>query len=114
MYSKESGKFWSILGPGSSLRLAWRRPIYRSACADIGIKMNILRFIVFVIVLYAGYRALKYLMRPKNERPAGEGEPARPDDFVRCAVCGLHIPKAQALSAREDYYCCVEHRDRSA
>ena len=77
--------------------------------------MNIRRFIVFVIVLYAGYRALKYLLRPKNERPTGEGEPAaRPDDFVRCAVCGLHIPKAQALSVQEAYYCCAEHRDRSA
>ncbi|GGH53567.1 hypothetical protein GCM10010975_09330 [Comamonas phosphati] len=41
---------------------------------------------------------------------------APPQDMVACAACGLHLPRADALSsstARGRYFCCAEHRDAS-
>jgi len=41
--------------------------------------------------------------RRAADSPAGEGE------LVRCARCGLHLPKSDARSASGRYYCSDEH-----
>lgn len=33
------------------------------------------------------------------------------DDMVRCAQCGLHLPKSESVQADEHFFCCAEHRD---
>jgi uncharacterized protein len=43
-------------------------------------------------------------------RPAAGG----PQEMVRCAVCGLHLPQAEAVTdARGVTYCSPEHRLRA-
>lgn len=40
---------------------------------------------------------------------------AAPQDMVSCAVCGLHLPRDEALSdARGRTFCSPEHRDQAA
>jgi len=41
--------------------------------------------------------------RPKADSPAGDGE------LVRCAHCGLHLPKSDARSVGDRYFCSDEH-----
>ncbi len=31
------------------------------------------------------------------------------EDMVRCARCGVHIPKKESLSINQQYYCCETH-----
>lgn len=33
-----------------------------------------------------------------------------PVDIVACAVCGVHLPKTDALCAVDAFYCCEVHR----
>jgi uncharacterized protein len=56
----------------------------------------------------------------RNHRPAAkprdkprQDTPAQPQDMVRCAVCSLHLPRADALPGRDGrLYCCADHRLR--
>ncbi|MBP6896438.1 MAG: hypothetical protein KBC94_18670 [Pseudacidovorax sp.] len=42
-----------------------------------------------------------------NARPAVRG----PQQMVRCAHCGLHLPAADAVSGRHGTYCSDRHRN---
>ena len=56
-----------------------------------------------------------------NRRDPGEGAPggkakplAPPQDMVRCPVCAVHLPRADALPGPDGrLYCCADHRARS-
>ena len=71
--------------------------------------------LVLAVVLVAAW-----LWR-NNRRTQGHQEAARtpppaalPQDMVRCPVCSLHLPRADALAGPDGHlYCCAEHR-RSA
>lgn len=32
------------------------------------------------------------------------------EDMVRCAQCGLHLPRSESLSSGRAFYCSAEHR----
>ena len=44
-------------------------------------------------------------------RSIDEPSPAQPEsqDMVRCATCGVHLPKAESIEKSGEYYCCTEH-----
>lgn len=33
------------------------------------------------------------------------------DDMVRCAQCGVHLPKGESIQTGGKYFCCIEHRN---
>ncbi|KQP14172.1 PP0621 family protein [Pseudorhodoferax sp. Leaf267] len=43
---------------------------------------------------------------PPRKRPAGKAVA----EMTRCAVCGLHLPLADAERSARGTYCSVEHR----
>lgn len=50
---------------------------------------------------------------------AGAGRPnvdarALPVPMVRCAECGVHAPKGDAVAAGGEYFCSTEHAQRHA
>lgn len=53
-----------------------------------------------------------YLIVRSGRRKSG-GDASRPEtrdeDMVRCRVCGVHLPRSEALSSRGDFYCTEEH-----
>ena len=34
------------------------------------------------------------------------------EDMVRCHVCGVNLPRSEALMSRGEVYCCEEHRQK--
>ena len=34
------------------------------------------------------------------------------EDMVRCAQCGVHLPRSESLVTQGQYYCSAEHRGR--
>ncbi|WP_034176647.1 PP0621 family protein, partial [Burkholderia ambifaria] len=44
-------------------------------------------------------------------RPNG-GTRALPEPMVRCAECGVHAPKGDAVAAGGEYFCSTEHAQR--
>lgn len=53
--------------------------------------------------------------RSRTRRSGGEARPPRPDSgpeaMSRCARCGVHLPRSEALLSGGQVYCCAEHRD---
>jgi uncharacterized protein len=64
-----------------------------------------LRMLVLIaLVVLAVWLVRKALRAPQDRRPlAKEGE------LVRCAHCGLHLPRAEAREAAGLLYCSEEH-----
>ncbi len=44
-----------------------------------------------------------------RDKPAAPPPPGA-ELMVRCAHCGLHLPRKEALAHAERWYCCEEHR----
>ena len=43
-----------------------------------------------------------------------EGPPRGTEDMVRCAVCGVHLPRSESLVTRDRHYCSAEHQRQHA
>lgn len=46
------------------------------------------------------------------ERPPAPAQPPALQDMVSCAVCAVHLPQADAVKGRKDWYCSDGHRQR--
>jgi uncharacterized protein len=46
-----------------------------------------------------------------RRRVKGESSAKAPaENMVRCAQCGIHLPRGESLMVRGQYYCCSEHQ----
>ena len=50
---------------------------------------------------------------PPPRAPSDRSASGRPEDMVRCAVCGVHLPRSESFTSHGQFYCTDEHR-RSA
>ncbi len=48
------------------------------------------------------------LLRTYRKQPPHNNSSA--EDMVRCAQCGVHLPRSEALMAGGNFYCCDAHR----
>jgi uncharacterized protein len=47
----------------------------------------------------------------KRKIQRGAGRPRElSEDMVRCAHCGVHLPRSESLMSGEAFYCTPEHR----
>lgn len=69
---------------------------------------RILFFVLLAVVAYVGWRWMQRAARP--DPTARNNGAALPQVMVSCAVCGLHLPRQEALVAGDRFYCCDEHR----
>jgi uncharacterized protein len=67
------------------------------------------RLIFLVLAIALVYWLLRRFSRP----PSAPRDPSQPEDMVSCARCGLNLPKSEAVSSGDDYYCCEAHRRES-
>lgn len=71
------------------------------------------KFLLLVVVIAGVVLLLKNYQRTiarqqqgdKAEPPATGGE-----DMVRCARCGVHLPKSESFLAQGKFFCSDEHR----
>ena len=69
--------------------------------------------LVLGIVLIAVYI---WRANRRAERRPPTGTPTAPpstQDMVRCPVCALHLPAADAVSGQRGRYCSSEHRQQA-
>ncbi|WP_212630594.1 PP0621 family protein [Pseudomonas sp. KB-10] len=71
--------------------------------------MGLFRLLFWIAVIFAAiWIWRRYISKPKSTRPA-EGAAA---PMVRCAHCGVHVPKPQALSQNQQWYCSQAHLEQ--
>jgi len=66
------------------------------------------RIVFFVLLALAIYLVWR-LVQKKAQPPHADSSVARLP-MVSCAVCGLHVPREEALIQDERYFCCEAHR----
>lgn len=64
-----------------------------------------------LILIIAGVLfALWLLRRIQTSHKRGPAPPpAVPEDMVRCAQCGVHLPRSESHEASGQYFCSEEH-----
>lgn len=71
--------------------------------------MKYLLLLGLALVLYYVLRAPR--VRADKAAPGAARQPALPQAMVRCPVCSVHLPQADALAgASGRQYCSHEHR----
>lgn len=50
--------------------------------------------------------------RRKREERSRKADAAKSEDMVRCAQCGIHLPRGESLMVRGETFCCAEHEQR--
>jgi len=72
--------------------------------------MGLLRFLFFALAIGFLAVVVKRLLAPEPEKKEQPREPYNP--MVRCAHCGVNLPRDHAIRSKDGhYYCSIEHRD---
>ena len=68
------------------------------------------RLLLLLVIFFVIYLLLKFYRKQirKGELPSEEALHAQ--DMVRCAHCGVHLPKHESLLIEDKYYCSEAHR----
>lgn len=77
-------------------------------------KYLVLVAIVLVVLAWLRHQARQDRGTTEQKPSAPPDTPRTPQDMVRCAHCGLHLPATDALTGTQDRrYCCAAHRDQT-
>ncbi|MFZ2301397.1 MAG: PP0621 family protein [Gallionella sp.] len=64
---------------------------------------RLLLFIAVAVLIYLLIRVYRK-DKPRKDKKIAE-------DMVRCAHCGIHLPKGESIQAEGHFFCGTEHRD---
>ncbi|MFZ2162180.1 MAG: PP0621 family protein [Sideroxyarcus sp.] len=65
------------------------------------------RLLFLLAVLAVVYLLIRSFRRPA---PRQDASAAPVEEMVRCAKCGVHLPKSESILAGGNYYCSDAHR----
>ena len=69
-------------------------------------------FGIRVLIYLLGIGLIVWILMRLAKGPRIEKQQTKKvDDMVRCARCGMFVPRHEAISAEDRYYCCSQHRD---
>lgn len=63
------------------------------------------------LLLLVAIVAVVYLLIRSFRKNAPRQDKTITDDMVRCAHCGVHLPKGESIQADGHFFCSTEHRD---
>lgn len=70
-----------------------------------------------IILLVLAFAAALWLVRGLRRRSGTESgdraeKPAAPgaEDMVRCAQCGVHLPRGESFMTGQEFFCSVQHQ----
>jgi len=67
------------------------------------------KFLLVIAVFIVVYLFLRtYRRRVEGSPPPAPGATLG-EDMVRCRICGVHLPKSEAVTSRGEIYCSKEH-----
>lgn len=63
------------------------------------------RLIFLVAIIAIIYWLLRTATKPRPSAPSSNAA----EEMVRCAHCGVHLPKSESILANGNYYCSAAH-----
>jgi uncharacterized protein len=75
----------------------------------------VLKLVVLIIVVMVVLFVLKSYLRGVQGKPnaplkEGGGGQSGTNTMVRCAQCGVHVPRSESIFSRSKFFCSDEHR----
>jgi len=67
------------------------------------------KFLLVIAVFIVVYLFLRSYRRRVQAAPPPAAAAKHGDDMVRCRICGVHLPKSEAVTSRGEIYCSKEH-----
>ncbi|HTT39474.1 MAG TPA: PP0621 family protein [Burkholderiales bacterium] len=72
------------------------------------------KFLLLIALAIFAYLLLKGLRRDAKQDGSVRASQSRdepvPEDMVRCARCGVHLPRSESFTSRGQFFCSDEHR----
>jgi uncharacterized protein len=71
-----------------------------------------IKYFLLFVVLYVAYLVWRNgRLASRDARPKAPRAPATPQDMVSCPICGVHLPRPDAVAGTNGLlYCSQEHR----
>jgi len=63
-----------------------------------------------LLMLVAIGAAVYWLLRSYGKEVSRQDRPVV-EDMVRCAHCGVHIPRSESIASGKNFFCSTGHRD---
>ncbi|MDB5953562.1 PP0621 family protein [Ramlibacter sp.] len=74
----------------------------------------IMKYLLLFAVLFIAYMMWRNKRIDNGDAAARRGPAQRPLAMVSCQVCGVHLPKPDAVIGSDGlFYCSQEHRQRA-
>lgn len=74
-----------------------------------------MKYLVLLLVLGVAYFSWRSKRIPKAaKRRRAPPTLAAPQEMLACAVCGVHVPRSEALTSQGRHYCSVAHQTQDA
>lgn len=67
-----------------------------------------MRYLLLIVAIWLGVLIVRHFWRMRRAAQPARELPEQ--DMVRCAQCGLHLPRQEALQAEGRFYCSDRHR----
>ncbi|MBI5937591.1 MAG: hypothetical protein HY850_07070 [Betaproteobacteria bacterium] len=70
-----------------------------------------LKLLIWLAIALAAVFWFRAARRKNSNPPPAKGEPEI-ESMVRCQVCGVNLPRSEAVMSQGRFYCCPEHREQ--
>jgi uncharacterized protein len=67
------------------------------------------KFLLVIAVFIVVYLFLRSYRRRVEAAPPPAAAAKHGEDMVRCRICGVHLPKSEAVTSGGEFYCSKEH-----
>lgn len=68
-----------------------------------------LKILLLVAIVFVVMAIIRTYQRSLS-RPPASGRSPEVEDMVKCAHCGVNLPRSEAIYSGGDFYCTPEHR----
>jgi len=69
------------------------------------------RILIIIVIFIVIYLLLKYYRKQMPKKDVlGEDISKHRENMVRCAHCGVHLPKGESIMVDHKHYCSEVHR----
>ena len=69
------------------------------------------KYLLLIAGVLVVYWIVRSRLRRRNNNAARQDNTVA-DDMVRCAECGVHVPRSESLVVHGQFYCCAAHQRR--
>lgn len=67
------------------------------------------KLLFFALVALAAWQVFRRINRSETPTSLNAAKTSAGEDMVRCAHCGVHLPRSEAVMSNGEFFCSAEH-----